>query len=175
MFLWAVESVQIASACLAGDLGPAPKLAWGFKALRRESLPGTSVLFPPPHCESLSKQPLAQPALGCMSSAVFVQSTEGCLEPLDDTDPAGERRRPGLRGEDDADELMLRLMASSGDQEGQQGPWAGTEIRGSRDQPRAHQPAPEALCPLPGSPSSTNRKGSHGLLGWTRGTTYTFC
>lgn len=82
-------------------------------------------------------------------------------------DPVGERRHSGLRGEDDADELMLRLMASSGDQEGQQGPWAGTEIRGSRDQPRAHQPAPEALRPLPGSlpPAPTGKAATASWAG----------
>ena len=45
-----------------------------------------------PHCESLSKQPLAQPALGCVSTNVFVRSTYRHLELLDDADSEEEKK-----------------------------------------------------------------------------------
>ena len=70
------------------------------------------------------------------------------------------KRRSGLRGADNADELMFRLTASSAGRESQQGPWAGSEIWGSRDQPKTHSPILHALhSPHWKSPSITNRKG----------------
>lgn len=64
-----------------------------FKALSRKGLSLAPLsLSPPLHCELLSKQPLAQPALGCVSTTVLVQSTYGHLELLDDADSEEEKK-----------------------------------------------------------------------------------
>ena len=91
--LLAVSSSRVHQPVWQDTLGWLPSQSEIQSPQQRRSLSLAPLsLSPPRHCESLSKQPLAQPALGCVSTTVFVQSTYGHLELLDDADSEEEKK-----------------------------------------------------------------------------------
>ena len=81
------------------------------------------------------------------------------------------KRRSGLQGADNADELMFRLTASSGDQESHRG--LGLAVRCGEVVTNPGLTHPFSMHCIPLTEVSLHHQQER-QMGWARGTTYTF-